>query len=154
MPLMPCELIEITIPGEPVAQGRPKATTVNGHVRMYDPKKSSDFKQLVSFYAAQKAPGVLLDGQLIINVIVFRKIPTSKSKTWIQKAIDYLIRPTTKPDCSNYLKGIEDALNGIIYTDDSRIVTAIVQKVYSQTPKTLIQIKEMKESRDIIYLEE
>lgn len=39
-------MIEFTIYGEPVAQGRPRATTINGMVRMYDPKKSRDFKQL------------------------------------------------------------------------------------------------------------
>lgn len=31
-------MIKFTVYGEPVAQGRPRATTINGHVRMYDPK--------------------------------------------------------------------------------------------------------------------
>ncbi|WP_326271601.1 RusA family crossover junction endodeoxyribonuclease, partial [Bacillus thuringiensis] len=40
---------------EPVAQGRPRASTVHGKVRMYDPKKSRDFKRYVSAIAAKFA---------------------------------------------------------------------------------------------------
>lgn len=33
-------MIQFTVYGEPEAQGRPRATTINGQVRMYDPKNS------------------------------------------------------------------------------------------------------------------
>lgn len=39
--------IAFTIYAEPVAQGRPRATSVNGMTRLYDPKKSRDFKSYV-----------------------------------------------------------------------------------------------------------
>lgn len=34
--------IAFTVYGEPVAQGRPRATHMNGMTRLYDPKKSRD----------------------------------------------------------------------------------------------------------------
>ncbi|CAK8584782.1 hypothetical protein BMEGG_00693 [Priestia megaterium] len=40
-------MIEFTIYGEPVAQVRPRASTRGGFVKMYDSKKSKDFKQYV-----------------------------------------------------------------------------------------------------------
>ncbi len=40
-------MIEFTVYGEPVAQGRPRASTRGGFVKMYDAKKSKDFKQYV-----------------------------------------------------------------------------------------------------------
>lgn len=40
-------MIEFTVYGEPVAQGCPRASTRGGFVKMYDAKKSKDFKQYV-----------------------------------------------------------------------------------------------------------
>nr|WP_326134879.1 RusA family crossover junction endodeoxyribonuclease [Cytobacillus horneckiae] len=42
-------MIKFTVFGEPVAQGRPRATTINGQVRMYDPAKSKNFKEYVRY---------------------------------------------------------------------------------------------------------
>ena len=37
--------IKLVIYGEPIAQGRPRFTTVNGFARAYDPAKSRNFKE-------------------------------------------------------------------------------------------------------------
>ena len=39
------------------------------------------------------------------------------------QALDGTLRPTTKPDTSNYVKGAEDALEGIVFANDSAIVS-------------------------------
>ena len=65
-------MIEFTVLGEPVAQGRPRASTRNGHVRMYDPKKSKDFKNYVRLAAAYYAPDELLQGPLTMKVKVYK----------------------------------------------------------------------------------
>jgi len=49
-------MIRFTVYGEPVAQGRPRATNINGHIRMYDPKKSRDFKDYVRLVASENRP--------------------------------------------------------------------------------------------------
>ncbi|MFT8409879.1 RusA family crossover junction endodeoxyribonuclease [Schleiferilactobacillus perolens] len=59
-------MIRIEIPGEPVSQGRPRATAALGHVKLYDPPKSRAYKQTVSIYARQ-AMGQRLPGGLSIG---------------------------------------------------------------------------------------
>lgn len=44
-------MIKFTAFGNAVAQGRPKASTRNGKVRMYDPDKSRDYKNYLRLVA-------------------------------------------------------------------------------------------------------
>ena len=44
------------------------------------------------------------------------------------------------PDCSNLIKLYEDALNGTIWEDDSIICEIVASKVYSDNPRTEIQV--------------
>ena len=44
----------ISIPGEPIAQGRPRFSNRGGFVKAYDPKKSREGKQSVKFFVANK----------------------------------------------------------------------------------------------------
>ena len=48
----PAMVVKFFIPGEPVAQGRPRATTINGRTRMYDAPKSATYKNMVSMVAS------------------------------------------------------------------------------------------------------
>lgn len=59
-----------------------------------------------------------------------------------------LILPTTKPDSSNILKGVEDALNGVLYKDDSQIVRTHVVKMYAFNPAIQVVIQEIKMVQD------
>ena len=63
-----------------------------------------------------------------------------------------LLRPTSlpkrvtehikKPDISNLVKAVEDALRNIFYRDDSQIVLLIAKKVYALTPGVRIRVME------------
>lgn len=46
-------MIELTIPGEVIAKGRPKFTSRGGYARAYTPKKTRDYEALVKYYALQ-----------------------------------------------------------------------------------------------------
>ena len=83
---------------------------------------------------------------VILSVLIYRKIPKSftKKKRALIKAGS--LRPTTKPDISNILKGIEDALNGVWYADDSQIIAyGKVEKYYSDEPRVEIMMETMGE---------
>ncbi|MNR93425.1 Endodeoxyribonuclease RusA [compost metagenome] len=134
-------MIQFTILGEPVAQGRPRASTAAGFVRMYDPKKSRDFKQYIRLAAADHAPDQLLEGPLYVMVTAYRSIPKSFSKKKAAEAEAGKILPITKPDADNYLKGIKDALKGVMWVDDSQVVDAYARKRYSSKPRIEVLIK-------------
>lgn len=46
-----------------------------------------------------------------------------------------------KPDLSNLIKSVEDALNGVAYKDDAQIVTLVCNKRYSDKNQIRIKIK-------------
>ncbi|WP_276918747.1 RusA family crossover junction endodeoxyribonuclease [Aneurinibacillus aneurinilyticus] len=145
------EPIHLIIEGEPVAQGRPRAGKINrgrlrGQTVLYDPEKSKDYKHYLKFAASQQAPEKPLEGPLQLVVHIYRSIPKSFSKKKTAAADAGQIRPTTKPDADNYLKGISDALNKIIWQDDSQIVSATVEKWYSQQPRIEVIVQTIGET--------
>lgn len=136
-------MIEITIPVEPVAQGRPR---FNSHTKVaVDPKKSRDYKKLVAYYAEEHRPKQLLDKPLSVLIDIYRTPPKSISKVKKNHAEleNETMRPITKPDVDNYAKGIKDALNGVIWTDDSKVVDLRVRKFYSLNPRAEVKIEEL-----------
>ncbi|WP_366294347.1 RusA family crossover junction endodeoxyribonuclease [Paenibacillus sp. AN1007] len=135
--------IYFTVYGEPVAQGRPRASTKGGFVRMYDPEKSKDYKDYVRLAAAEHAPDALLLGPLGMMLTVYRPIPKSFSKKKAALAEAGEIRPVSKPDVDNYLKGVKDALKGVMWKDDSQVVEVFAQKRYSFRPRIEVKIKDL-----------
>lgn len=135
--------IQFTVYGEPVAQGRPRAANIAGHIRMYDPKKSRDYKDYVKLAAIEHTPKALLEGPLNLEVRIFRPMPKAFSKKKAAMAEQGLLRPTTKPDTDNYLKGIKDALKNVIWKDDSQIVDVYVSKFYSNRPRVEIKVTDL-----------
>lgn len=133
--------ISFTVFGDPVAQARPRFAVIAGHARAYDPKKSRDYKDYVKLAAAEHAPRQLLEDPLILEIYIFRPIPKSFSKAKTQDAEQGLLRPTTKPDVDNYLKGIKDALKMVIWKDDSQVVDVYAGKFYSNRPRIEVTIK-------------
>ncbi len=138
-------MIQFTVYGEPVAQGRPRATTIAGRARLYDPAKSRNYKEYVKMAAAEHAPSALLEGPLLLNVTVYRSIPKSFSKKKTAQAEAGELRPTSKPDVDNYVKGIKDALNKVIWKDDSQVVSVMVAKFYSQKPRIEVKVQALEE---------
>src|SRR5690625_5127181 len=117
---------------------------------MYDPKESREYKRYVSLIARQHAPKTLLKGPLSVEMKIYRKIPKSTTKKDRALISEGIKRPITKPDNTNYAKGIEDALNGIIYKDDSQIVDLQVQKYYSDDPRVEVKIRELEPMEGIV----
>jgi Holliday junction resolvase RusA-like endonuclease len=140
-------VITFTVYGKPVAQGRPRAgKTFSGNVVLYDPGKSKNYKQMVGLVAMKHRPPELIKDAVNITVKVFRPIPKSMPKYKREKALKGVLRPTSKPDLSNYIKGIEDAIEGILLANDSQIVSYDGSgKWYSDTPRIEVEIIEVKE---------
>ena len=132
--------------GEPVAQGRPRFSRQGGFMRAYDPDKSREYKKYVRLVAAQDAPAVPVTGAVVLSLKIYRAVPKSMSKRKREAALAGKLRPTTKPDVSNVLKGVEDALKGVWYVDDSQIVGyGALGKWYAERPRIEIVMQELEE---------
>ena len=135
--------LSFVVPGPCIPQGRPRAGKRGKKIIMYDPKESKDYKRYVSLIARQHAPKKPYEGELSVHLKIYRQIPKSTTKKDRALYLEGIKRPVVKPDNTNYAKGIEDALNGIIYKDDSQIVDLQVSKFYSDNPRVEINIKDI-----------
>lgn len=135
---MVCDLV---IPGEAIPQGRPRF----GRGRTYDPPKSRKYKEYVRRLARRNMPPDALGRPLTCSVrltcVIYRAVPKSWRRRKKADAIADKIRPTTRPDVSNVIKGIEDALNGVWYADDSQIVEyGLIGKWYAEEPRVYVRL--------------
>lgn len=131
--------MHIIVPGDPVPQARARFSSNRGFVRVFDPERSGNYKNYVRAVSA-RYKGKPMEGPLVMRLDIYKAIPKTWSKAKRQEAINGIIKPHIKPDLSNYLKGIEDALNGIAYVDDAQLVWIIVRKQYSDEPRAEIRI--------------
>ena len=138
-------MIEFIVYGEPVAQGRPKTAVVQGRAIVYDPKKSSEFKRDVKVIAQVHVPDELLTGPLEMTIKIYRPIPQSMSQTKREQALREELLPAKKPDLKNYVAGIEDALEGVLYVNDSQIVRygTGTGKYYGDPPRIEVGVKQL-----------
>ena len=110
----------------------------------YTPRDVVEYANLVKLcfintFPAWK-PSLLVDKPLSVIINVYKSIPQSYSKKAQEKALAGEIRPTTKPDCDNIAKNINDALNGVAYPDDKQIVSLSINKFYSDDERVEITI--------------
>ena len=132
-------MLKLTIPGEPVAKGRPRVTKWG----TYTPEKTKNYETLVKELFFVKHGQTLLEGPLKMKVQAYFTIPKSTSKKRKELMKIGELRPTKKPDLDNILKIIGDALNEIAYQDDKQIISASIEKYYSEEPRVEIEIREV-----------
>ena len=121
--------VRITIPGQPVAQGRPRITTVNGFARAYDPAKSRSWKGVaqVHMVEAMRAAGVApIEGAVEVEVLAVFDCPMSSHRK--REPVPRRWK-ATKPDSENIAKAVLDAGNGVLYRDDGQVARLTVAKV-------------------------
>lgn len=131
----------IVIPGEPTPLSRHKTIVCEGKAIHYDGQK----KEKRNFAVKARALIGDLSAQLLsreyYNVEILFEMPFPKSKRR-KKMVDIgLIPHVCKPDIDNLIKFVFDALNGICWEDDRRILAVNAKKVYSENPCTKIYIK-------------
>lgn len=140
------ECIKIVVPGEPVAQGRPRFTSRGGYPRAYDPAKSRDYKERIRdelkplFLRREPFKMFGKGNPCSLSLSVYRAIPKRFTKQEKALACQGELRPTTKPDTDNYLKGVLDALNGVIFEDDSQVTDISAKKLYSDEPRIEVTV--------------
>ena len=82
---------------------------------------------------------------LEIDIVFYMPIPKSYSKKQKAEILSGRLKHTKKPDIDNLTKSVLDALNGLAYADDSKIIKVAAEKQYSEKPRTELSIKEVSE---------
>ena len=136
--------IEFEIPGEPQGKGRPRFSSIAGHVRARTPDKTVLYENLVktAYVAAADGKTFSGDAMLRMSIIAWFSMPKSASRKRLEDMRCCNVRPTKKPDIDNIAKVVADSLNGIAYRDDAQIVGMTVGKYYNDTPKVTVIIED------------
>lgn len=120
------DLLLFIVPGVPQGKGRARFVRATG--RTYTPAKTVSYEAAIRACAQEAmilAGYKLFEGPVRLTVQAIFERP----KSWPKKKLAFW--HTSKPDGSNIQKAAEDAMNGIVFKDDSQIASASVIKSYS-----------------------
>ena len=110
------------VPIRPRPKARPR---FRGHA--YTPKETLEYERAIRSFVALQDP-VLMTGAVTLNVIFQYQRP--------KKAPEH---KTGRPDLDNLIKGVMDALNGILWLDDAQVVRIHAGKEYGDTDQIIIE---------------
>lgn len=131
--------IAFSVPGDPVPQPRPRITTRGNHGHAYTPASHPIHAYRAAIAAAARAAGATPTDAAPLTLIIDLVFVRPKShfrKSGVRDDAPRLPRP----DCSNVLKGVEDALNGVAWVDDSQVGKVIIEKTYGTEARTTVRI--------------
>lgn len=137
--------ISFVVNGEPVGKGRPRFSKHGGFVKTYSPEKTVNYETLVRLEYERQCEGVFFEKgvPLRMDVMAYYSIPKSVSNKKRLQMLENKIRPMKKPDSSNVLKAIEDALNLVAYHDDVQIVETLIERRYADVPCVVVTITQL-----------
>lgn len=123
--------------------------TRQGHA--YTPERTVNYESRLASRAQDVMAGrPLLEGPLEVEVTAYMPIADSKPKKWKAAALAGTIRPVKKPDLDNVAK-LLDALNLVVWVDDSQIVRLTVEKHYGAAPRMEIIVRQIQPTGEGIF---
>ena len=136
-------MVTFMVEGTPVPKGRPRFARRGKFVSTYGPKTTVDYESKVS-ESAKLAMGASepLETPVGAYIYITLPVPASYSKKRTQACLSGEERPTKKSDIDNYCKAIFDGMNGIVFLDDSLVVSLHATKVYGTIGMVEVMVKE------------
>ena len=123
-----------TIPGPPVAKGRPRFTVRAGRAIIFTPEKIRSWDNAAKLIIWRGMGGKQpLEGPVSVEF----RLCMPKPKKLKRK------HHTIKPDIDNLIKSGFDAMNGIVFIDDAQVVMLVARKEYSDDPCVMINVSKM-----------
>lgn len=156
-------LLTFVVPGQPVAKGRPRATSIGGHARMFTPAKTRTYEALVQHRATvarEDASWLMEDaghpfpwaGPLRVELVaVFRR----PGRLFRKKDPAGRIHHDKRPDLDNVAKAILDGMDKAgVWGDDAQVAELEPKKVYgaivgerrekaSEDPHVLVTVRRL-----------
>ena len=137
-------MIEFWVPGIPKPAGskRAFAHATTGRIMVLDAcRGSKDWKADVAAVAHQNRPAEPLSGPVSLTMRFHMPRPKShyQAKGGLKDSAPGW--HTSRPDATKLLRGVEDALTGIIWRDDAQVCKQEVLKIYSMSSGVEIEIE-------------
>lgn len=132
-------MIRFRVDGEPMGKERARSGSGKNH---YTPERTRLYEMAVRV-EAMKAMGARepLAGPVSLAMKAVMPIPKSFSRKKREAALRGEIRPTGKPDLSNIIKAVEDAMNEVVYRDDGQIAEyGRSGKIYGDHPMIIVDV--------------
>ncbi len=143
-------MFKFVLDGAPIVKKRPRFSRIKGKVVTYDSQRDdveSVQKQLMQQLNAnglRKRIKEMID----LDIRFYTPIAKSTPKSRVDKLHGSYDR--RRSDLDNYLKFYLDAMNNLIYEDDSQIVVLCSEKRYDVKPRTEIRLRLVDENSDFI----
>jgi Holliday junction resolvase RusA-like endonuclease len=135
-------VVTFTVDGDPVPKGRPRFARRGQFVQTYTDAKTIDYETQVAIKARHAIGSTKpLESALTVFLYLRYTVPASYSKKRKEACLNGLEYPK-RIDIDNVYKSITDAMNGIVYLDDSQIVEAHIKKVYAEESGANIMVQE------------
>ena len=120
---------ECVIPGAPIGKGRPRATKMGSHIRLYTPKRTADWERSSALIMRNEWCSAPLDN--ICSVSIIAVFPRPK-RLLRKKDPEHRLWHSSKPDIDNVCKSVLDSMvmAGVI-RDDTQVVLLSAKSVYA-----------------------
>jgi len=127
--------VVFTVEGPPQGKGRPRFRRAGNFVTTYTDQKTKTYEQTIKAWAQRAiGSGSPSEGPLSVDLYIRCPVPVSTSKKRTEACLQNAELPTKKPDIDNVIKIFLDAMNGIVYKDDTQVVRLSAKKGYSLVP--------------------
>ena len=150
-------VLRFTVLGKPQPAGSKRAFAIKrggvptGKVAVADanPRAKSWQQEVASVARAafiDARGGGVFDGPLELRVWFYAPRPRSHYRTGRNA---HLLRdsaptwPIVRPDTTKLLRGLEDALTGVVWRDDAQVVVQTARKVYGEPARTMVEIQRL-----------
>jgi Holliday junction resolvase RusA-like endonuclease len=137
------------VKGRVVPKGRPRVTKRG---ITYTPERTKEYEELVKYSFLSKYRNVEPSTkEFKARIVAYFEVPKSYSKKKREMLLP--IEGITcsgagykgKLDLDNIAKSILDALNNVVYVDDSQVTLLLVYKLYGEEAKVEVELEEIGE---------
>lgn len=148
------EKMKFTLQGTPQSKDRPRFFKTKQGIRSFDPKKGEKqyyqrtLKHLIDQSILSEDSDIASEALDLpsaefyeVSLTFHLPIPKSDSKRQKNAKLEGSIKHTVKPDIDNLEKFCLDLMSGIAFPDDKQVVKLSSEKLYSDNPRTEIEIK-------------
>jgi Holliday junction resolvase RusA-like endonuclease len=135
--------IHFQVEGDPKGKGRPRFSRVGSFTKVYTDKQTLTYEAMIATFAKQ-AIGATEPLKTPVSVFLYVRLPIPQSypKKRKEACLNGSEMPCKKPDIDNIAKTYLDAMNGVIFVDDTQVIDLHVKKVYAEKAGVDVMVME------------